>query len=83
MLLGTRITHWFSNTSATTNFRETKELRRELAEQRETNQRLSALYHSRIMDEDDGYRYGVRRSKHSAVGVNDQARCFGHKCTIM
>lgn len=62
---------------------ETKELRRELAEQRETNQRLSALYHSRIMDEDDGYRYGVRRSKHSAVGVNDQARCFGQKCSIM
>ncbi|CDJ43216.1 guanylate binding protein, putative [Eimeria tenella] len=62
---------------------ETKELRRELAEQRETNQRLSALYHSRVMDEDDGYRYGVRRSKHSAVGLNDQPRCFGNKCTIM
>ncbi|CDI85752.1 guanylate binding protein, putative [Eimeria praecox] len=62
---------------------ETKELRRELAEQRETNQRLSALYHSRVMDEDDGYRFGVRRSKHSAVGLNDQPRCFGNKCTIM
>ncbi|KAL8426543.1 hypothetical protein Efla_006608 [Eimeria flavescens] len=62
---------------------ETKELRRELAEQRETNQRLSALYHSRIMDDDEAYRYGVRRSKHSAVGVNDHARCFGNKCTIM
>ncbi|KAL8451839.1 hypothetical protein Emed_001719 [Eimeria media] len=62
---------------------ETKELRRELAEQRETNQRLSALYHSRIMDDDDAYRYGARRSKHSAVGVNDQARCFGNRCSIM
>ncbi|OEH73894.1 guanylate binding protein [Cyclospora cayetanensis] len=46
---------------------ETKELRRELAEQRETNQRLSALYHSRVLDEEDAYRYGPRRSKHSAV----------------
>ncbi|KAL8433470.1 hypothetical protein ACSSS7_003860 [Eimeria intestinalis] len=63
--------------------RETKELRRELAEQRETNQRLSALYHSRIMDDDEAYRYGARRSKHSAVGVNDQARCFGNRCSIM
>lgn len=62
---------------------ETKELRRELAEQRETNQRLSALYHSRMMDDGDTYRYGVRRSKHSAVGVSDQPRCFGHKCSIM
>ncbi|XP_026190207.1 uncharacterized protein LOC34621617 [Cyclospora cayetanensis] len=62
---------------------ETKELRRELAEQRETNQRLSALYHSRVLDEEDAYRYGPRRSKHSAVGLNDQARCFGNRCTLM
>lgn len=76
---------------------ETEELRRELEEQRATNQRLNTMVRSRTghhgtttEDDDDldsrlnGLQLGRHRTSRSRIGVHDQNRCFGQKrCTVM